>query len=128
MRRYLYHVTQTDSRASILAHGLDHTRNPRGGYIWTGSLKGNYLFGSDSWAFQRATNDFVPPTDIWRVDVEGLDVERDRRMVDSFVVAEVVPADRLKLIATTESRVAGGPFLRRAEPGGTTETSSMFSS
>lgn len=96
----MYHVSSAKNHESISLNGLDASRNPRGGYIWTGSVQGQYLFSSKSTATRAAVQDFIN-ANVYAVDVSGLKVERDERFPNSYVVREPISSDRIKLKART---------------------------
>lgn len=95
-----YHVSPAANRDSILGSGLDAARNPRGGYLWTGDVAGQYLFSTRRAAGTAAARDFVD-ADIFEVDVSGLVVEGDGRMPHAVVVREPIPPGRVRHAAHT---------------------------
>ncbi len=101
-QQVMYHVSPQENHESIMAHGLDAARNPRGGYIWTGDVQGQYLFGNKGSAVQAAKRDFTK-AHVYAVDVSGLAVERDPRMPDAHVVKELVGPERIALHGATDA-------------------------
>lgn len=96
-RTTMYHVSSSKNHVSIMEYGLDGSKNPRGGYVWTGDVRGQYLFGSLGTAKRAAIRDFIDPY-VYEVDVTGLAVEVDARMPDAFVVRESISPDRVRLV------------------------------
>lgn len=97
-----YHVPPAANRDSILAAGLDASRNPCGGYLWTGHVAGQYLFSTRRAAGTVAARDFVD-ADIFKVDLSGLAVEVDGRMPNAVVVRDPLPPQQVRHAASTDA-------------------------
>jgi hypothetical protein len=93
----VYHVAPRGARQSILEHGIDQSRSPRGG-----DLEGNWLWPDLESAHFYSGGDPDFPMDIWEVNVNDLPLqnydEQDFEGYPGLVTFEAIPKERVRFL------------------------------